>query len=419
MRIAFLTDFADPLAPIGGQQAGGVNTYIYELARSLSRIGIKVDVFTRWDSTKSSQTVRFAERAKVVRIKAGPRHFLSKNSFGAIMPEYIEHFLEYCREKKMKYDLIHSHYYFAGWAGIQVKNIFQIPLVHSYHALGLTKREVLRDSDPSPTDRIQVEKEILEAADEIIASSPQDKMTLIEGYGFGGNKISIIPAGVNLHRFSPLDRSKARLKLGIASDRKVIVFAGNMNKNKGAEVLIRSVREIKRRWSKLSTALEVYLLTGDPRKSRRKEKDEADLRHHLKTLIKDLRLADVIRLDHSVTREKLHYYYGAANVVVMPSFYESFGMVATEAMATGTPVVASDVGGLKWTIQDGINGFHAKPGDAKDFAIKIAGILQNPDLEDRLSKNAVIYARNNFDWDKIAKKILSQYERLTGKDQKS
>lgn len=417
MRIAMISEHGDPLSPIGGQQSGGQNVYVYELSRMLSKKGISVDVFSRWDNRKSSQMVRYAERAKVIRLKAGPRNFMPKENYGKYMPEFVEHFLEYARTKKVKYDLIHTHYYFSGWVGMQLRNILHIPQVHTYHSLLVNKNTFFAEDNAISKERFSIEGKIAQIVERIIANSPQEKLNLMKyGKEIDDNKIAIIPAGVNLQRFSSIAKCKARARLGIPEGAKVILFAGRMEKNKGAEVLVKAINSIKKKSPATFKNLKVYMFSGDPRKKFKKEKTENQLRSKIQGLIKKHGLSETIELRQGIDQEKLHFYYCAADLVAVPSYYESFCLVAVEAMASGAPVVASDVGGMKWTIEDGITGFKAEPGNHKDFANKMIRILKDNDLQKRLSENASIHAENNFSWSGIADKTISIYKELIKKE---
>ncbi|MDD2673078.1 MAG: glycosyltransferase [Syntrophales bacterium] len=418
IRIAMISEHGDPISPLGGQQSGGQNVYVYELSKALSGLGVSVDVFTRWENRKSAQIVRFAKHAKVIRLKAGPRHFISKDNYGPLMPEFVEHFLEYQRKMKINYDIIHSNYYYSGWAGMQLKFILKKPIVHVFHSLGAIKKKALQKIDTSPDERTKIEKQIMEKADIIISTSPQEKIDMMREYGVDGKNVRVIPAGVNIRRFYPIEKSKARQKLKLPLNKKIIVFAGKMEKRKGAETLIKAYAKMKAKWPNIFQNTDLYLFTGDPRKARKKEKKEIEVRYGMKELLKKLKLTDIIKLLPGVEQEVLHYYYCAADVVVMPSYYEPFGMVAIEAMACGTPVVASSVGGLKWTIEDGITGFHAEPKNALDFAKQIVRILRNPELEKRLGLNAIIRVKRNYAWPMIAKKVLQVYNQLIKKEKK-
>ena len=412
LAVAMISEHGDPLVPIGGVQAGGQNVYVHELSKTLSKLGTKVDVFTRWENRSAAQRVKFAPRAQVIRIKAGPRQFISKDKFGPLMPEFIEHFLEYIRKNKIDYDLIHCHYYFSGLVGLQLKNILEIPMVETFHSLGLCKRKALGSRDPSPDERIEIEKKIMEKADKIISTSPQEKLNMINDYNAHADKIVVIPPGVNLRIFRCLNNKKTKEKLNIDTQKKVVVFAGKMEKRKGGATLVKSIEIIKRRWPEVYDQLQVFMFSGDPRKRGTKNKEETSQRHCLKATIKKMDLSKKIKLMPGINQDKLHQYYGAADVVVMPSYYEPFGMVAVEAMATGTPVVASDVGGLKWTIENGLTGFRVNPKNAMGFARQIVKILKDSTLADRLGKNAIIRARKRFSWSLVSKNILQVYKGL-------
>ncbi len=407
LTVAMISEHGDPLSPLGGQQSGGQNVYVYELAKNLSRLGVKVDVFTRWESRKAVPMVRFAQRAKIIRLKAGPRNFIPKDDFGSLMPEFVEHFLEFCRERKAKYDLIHSHYYYSGWAGLRLSSILNIPLIHTSHSLGLLKRKALGEEDSSPKDRYKIEKELMEKATKVVVTSPQEKLDMINQYKVSNKNAVIIPPGTNLNNFYPLDKIKARKKIGIDENKHVVVFVSKMEKRKGGLTLLKAMAEIRKNWPNVYKNLEVYFSSGDPRKSRSKAESDYD-KEIIKTINRN-NLDSVIRYMKGLTRDTLHYYYGSADVVVMPSYYEPFGMVATEAMATGTPVVASNVGGLKWNVEEGITGFHAEPQNPKSFARQIVKILKHPDLAKRLGENGVVRVKNNFSWKVVTDKMLKLY----------
>lgn len=414
LKIAMISCFSDPLAPVGGRQIGGASIYINELAKNLDNLDVSVDVFTRWDNRRSEQIARISKRAKVIRLKAGPRNFIPQENYSSYLAEFIENFLKYCREKKLEYDIIHTHQYASGLIGLRLKYILKLPLVHTFHSLGKVKLEAMGQNIDDPTnERFLIENKIISKAEKIIATSPQEKINIINLYNSKAeNSITVIPAGVNLKRFTPIETNVARKKLGLGQDKKIVVFAGRMDENKGLTVLVEAVKLIKNYYPKVFEKLLVLVFAGDPRKERRKEKIEDSFRRQVIKLISSKKLKDKFVLSQAVDQEKLHYYYCAANLVAMPTYYESFGLVAVEAMACGTPVVVSDVGGLKWTVHNDLTGYKVTARKPLDLARKMVKILDNPELESRLGQNAEIYADQNFNWQIIANNIKKVYEEL-------
>lgn len=418
LRIAMISSSSDPLAPVGGRQSGGASIYIYELAKILSKNGIYVDVFTRWDNRNADHIVRFAKRARLIRIKAGPRHFIPQEKLELYTPEFLEHFLSFTRENKLKYNLVHSHQYMSGRVGVQLKAILKIPLIHTFHSLGKVKG-LSKISSSIPYERFEFEKKIMETADQSIATSPSEKMNAINLYGVKGDNISVVPTGFNQKRFSKLDKKTIRKKLNIAEDSSVILFAARMDENKGSLTLLKTVSWMRTYHQKIFSNLHVYMFSGDPRKTRKTDEIESAFKRKLIKEISQHNLTDVVSLHPAVGQEELHRYYCAADVVVMPSYYEGLPLVSIEAMATGTPVVASDVGGLKWAIQEGITGYRAKVGNEKSFGQKIVHLLKHPEIIKRMGQNSYIIARQNYSWDIIAEKMTKFYkEAITNSDAK-
>ena len=408
LRVAILSCFSDPLAPVGGREVGGVSIYVYELVKSLSKLGIAADVFVRWDNRKADEVAKLCKRGRVIRLKAGPRRFIPQEEIDTYTPEFIEHFLSFGRGKNLRYDLIHSHQYISGRIGIQLKEILKIPLIHTFHSLGKVK-EQSKISSGVAYERFDIEKRIMDKANLIIATSPQEKHNIINLYNVDGENVSVIPVGVNLKRFSKINRKQIRKELVLGLGKKIVLFAGRMDENKGALTLIDAVKQIKDRYQTTYDDLELLIFSGDPRKTRRKEAIEARFRKKLTLRIANKEIGNKVKLFPAVDQEKLHKYYAASNLVVIPSYYESFGMVAIEAGATGVPVVASDTGGLQWVVQEGITGFHADVGSGKDFAKKMVSILEDEDIQRRMGENANVIASRKFDWNVIAKKITEHY----------
>jgi D-inositol-3-phosphate glycosyltransferase len=415
IRIAMISTTSDPLAPVGGRQAGGASIYIYELARMLSRNNIHVDVYTRWDNRGAAQIVRFAKRARLIRIKAGPRHFIPQESLESYTPEFLEHFLAFMRENKLKYNLVHSHQYMSGRIGVQLKEILKIPLVHTFHSLGKVKEQA-KISHNIPFERFEIEKMIMTKADAMVATSPYEKVNAIKAYSVIGENIYVIPTGFNLKRFSHLDKSLVRKRLNINPNEHVIVFAARMDENKGGLTLLKTVKWLKTYHKKIYDDLMVFMFTGDPRKTRKKDNLESGFKKKLVKGIADFEIGDHVKLHSAIEQNELHRYYGAADIVIMPSYYEGLPLVSIEAMATGTPVVASKVGGLQWAVQEGITGLHAKAGNEKDFGQKVVYLLKHPKVIQRMAENSYIMARQSYSWDIITEKMIGIYNNLTRKE---
>lgn len=411
IRIAMISIVSDPLAPVGGRQSGGASIYIYELARMLSKKGISVDIFTRWDNRKAAPTVRIAQRCRLIRLKAGSRHFIPQENLDAVTPEFLEHFLSFMRENKLKYNLIHSHQYISGRIGLQLKEILRLPLVHTFHSLGKTK-EQSPIGTKIPMERFEVEKMIMQKSNQTVATSPKEKLMVVKFYGVSGDNVNIIPTGFNLKRFSKLDKKTVRKKLNIPADEYVILFAARMDENKGGLTLLEAVKWIRIHHGEIYNKLTVLMFTGDPRKTRRNESVEAHFRKKLNNEIVEDKLSERIKLHPAVDQQKLHLYYAASDLVLMPSYYEGLPLVSIEAMAMGVPVVASNVGGLQWVVQEGITGMHAKVGNGKDFGRKIVYLLKNPKVRERMGENSSILARQSFSWDIISDQMIKIYRSL-------
>lgn len=409
-RVLMISEHGDPLEPLGGQEAGGQNVFVYELSRALSKRGVKVDVYTRWDNRRLAEVVRFAKRAKVIRVRAGSRYFIRKDLLGPHMPEFLENVLRYTREHKYQYDIIHAHYYFSGWVAARLTEILKIPFIVDFHTLGYLKHQALGDKDSSPSERIKIEKEVMEKADLIIATSPEYKKSMIEHYTISAGKIYIMARGVSLKKFRPLDKIKMRQSLGLDLKSKIVLFAGKMEERKGGLTLLKATKYIIDRFPDLAELLKVYMISGDPRKERKKEVQEASFRHIIKSTIKKLKLEKFVHLMPGLPQEMLHKWYVAADVVAMPSYYEPFGMVAIEAMASGTPVIASRTGGLQWTVMHRLTGYLFKPKRHRELAKRITKVLLDNELRKRMSLNANDHINHDFSWESVAERTIDLYK---------
>lgn len=406
-RIAILSVHTCPLAELGGKKTGGMNVYVRELSREMARLGFQVDIFTRYqESCEAHLGAPEIPGVRVNHITAGPSESLSAVAIYEYLPEFTQGVLDYARQHDVTYDLIHSHYWLSGWVAQRLKAEWGIPLIQMFHTLGHMKNRVAVSPDEiEPPLRMQVEQETMRKADCLVAATPAEKIQLMWLYRADMHKIRIIPPGVDIETFHPRPRDEARSKLGIPQDEKLLVFVGRLEPLKGIDSLMQAIVILREQLPALAERLCVSIIGGasDP-----PDQQDMELRR-LQKLREDLKLNDLVTFLGGRGQAMLPFYYSAAEAVIMPSHYESFGMVALEAMACGTPVVASEVGGLAYLIQDGTTGFHVPDRDPVELAGKIRLLLENTDLRQEMSRAAVIYA-SQYAWPRIAKQIKALYD---------
>ncbi|MBI3495470.1 glycosyltransferase [Candidatus Berkelbacteria bacterium] len=402
LHVAHISENDDPLGIVGGEQAGGMGIYVRDLAASLAALHVSCDIYTRQMGGIPHAMARIAPNARVIRVNTepiDPGNARSAKDFAAKVLEYIA-------RNHLRYDLIHSHYYLSGLAAAHIKEQLGIPLVHTFHSLGLMRQRAVGANDARLSQRIAIEGELARLSDAIIATSPEEKISLMRQYRVSSETISLIPAGIVTGHFVPIDRKAAQRKLKLP-DKPMVLFAARINQRKGADTFIAMIKMLVR-----DHKLDVLgvVLTGDPR-PRYRSPNERRLLERLRRLINRLGMQAHILMLPCQPQQMLRYYYSAAAVTVVPSYYEPFGLVAIESMAMGTPVVASRVGGLKWSLQDGITGFLVPPKEPRLFADRVSTILSQPHLAQRLSENCLEISRRKFLWHDIAKDILKVYQK--------
>lgn len=407
-----ISDHGDPLEPLGSSEAGGQNVYVYELSRALGRRGWLVDVFTRWDSKTKGQIVNFGKNVRVIRIKAGPLKFIEKNDLFKLLPEFLADLILFIKKEKINYSLIHGHYYFSGWLGAELKRIYHIPLVETFHSLGFIKKQYYLAKDPSPDNRLEIEKMTMRACDKIISTSDSEKKQMIRHYGASANKIQVIPAGVNLQRFKPVDKNYSRRKIGYSTKDKIILFVGRIEKRKGIDTLIEALPKTAKKLGQAEAKnIKLIIVGGNPLK-RKMIKEEIKEFSRLEKIVKKLSLEKIINFVGGKPQDELKYYYSAADIVCVPSYYEPFGMVTIEAMACGTPVIGSRVGGIQTTIKNGKNGFLVPAKNPEALADKLIKVLSDDKLRKRLGQTAVAIINHRYTWKVIAKDASDLYKKI-------
>jgi D-inositol-3-phosphate glycosyltransferase len=392
-----------PLAPLGGKNTGGMNVYIRELSRELGRRGVAVDIFTHAQNLERPVVVQMARNVRVIHIQAGPVEHIDKNELPQYVPEFAANMQKLATETGTHYDVIYSHYWLSGMVAELLRDAWGTPIVQMFHTLGKMKNHVAQRVEEQEIDeRISGESHLMQVVDRLVAANPIDRQHMLDLYQAPADKITVIPCGADLTLFHPVPRDEAREELGIPEARKLVTFVGRIEALKGVDTLFRAVAHLVEQDPTWRERMMVAIVGGTP------EDETDDLTpemRRLRTLRDELALNDVISFVGAQPQETLPYFYSAAEVVVMPSHYESFGMVAVEATACGTPVIASNVGGLTYTIKDGVNGFLVPPKEPTALAERMEAILTNPALRDHMG-NAGVQRANRFSWIAVADQIL-------------
>ena len=409
MRVAMLSYHTCPLATLGGKDTGGMNVYVKELTRKLGRLGVHVDVFTRSQDEHVPHVLHdLGYGNRIVHVPAGPEVPLPKPELAAHIPKFVDGILSFAQKKNVQYDLIHSHYWMSGIAALELKKNWDVPVVHMFHTLGLMKQRIARAPHEAEGDyRIQGEFEVLKNADQIIAATPAEMAQLQWLYEASDSKISIIPPGVDVSHFYPIPEDEAKEFVGIPSQDRMMLFVGRIEPLKGIDTLIEAIAIIRKKGTlDRHCCLCVSIIGGEPEGT--PETLSAEM-FRLQQLCNQQGLGDLVTFLGRRGQNTLPYFYSAADVVVMPSHYESFGMVALEAMACGTPVIATQVGGLAFLVRDGVTGFHIPVDDPEALSDRLITLLDDHDLRNQMSQNAVEIAQN-YAWETIAASMEKVYK---------
>ncbi|MFH0847500.1 MAG: glycosyltransferase [Chloroflexota bacterium] len=385
LNIAMLSVHSCPLGRVGTGDTGGMSIYIRRVASELGRLGHKVDVFTRIHDAQEDRAIRLGTNTRLIHLRAGRRGYLDKLVLHPLLPEFTARLEAFRKTNELQYDIIFSHYWLSGLAGELAQELWHIPHLIMFHTLAAVKN-MLGENEPEL--RLSSERHLAQSCDRVIVPTEREKGNLISYYGACPDNISVIPCGVNLKLFQPLGKETARIHLGLDGD-KVILFVGRIERLKGIERLLRAVNLLKN-----SMPLKLLIIGGD-------EQNEPEMAR-LKQLALELGLRETVLFLGVVSRENLPLYYSAADVTAVPSYYESFGLVALESLACGTPIVATDVGDLRHIVQHQVTGYIAEKGTPDDLADKIVLTLtQTPSVPPRFIRQTV----ERFDWANIALEI--------------
>jgi D-inositol-3-phosphate glycosyltransferase len=404
-RLAMVSLHTSPLDQPGTGDAGGMNVYVIELAKRLARHGVEVDIFTRATSSLLPPVVQAAPGVTVRHIHAGPFEGMSKDELPGQLCVFAREVLRTEAAQPLgHYDVVHSHYWLSGQVGALARDRWGVPLVHSMHTMAKVKNDALADGDnPEPLSRVIGEEQVVEAADMLIANTDVEAKQLIELYDADPARVEVVPPGVDLEVFRPFPQAEARASLGLPLDADVLLFAGRIQPLKGPDVLLRAVAALLERQPWRRPRLVVPVVGGPSGTGLERPQALADL-------AAQLGLRDVVRFVPPVTQPELARWYSAATVVAVPSYNESFGLVAVEAQATGTPVVAAAVGGLTTVVRDGRSGLLVPGHRTDDWADALERVLSDDALRARLAAGALRQA-GRFSWDATAEATLEVYDR--------
>lgn len=409
-KIMFISVHGDPLSRLGGIQSGGQNVYVKELVRALDSMGMRVEVFTHWSDESLPQTETLGRNSRVIRLAAGCKGFLSKHKMFGMLPIFLRDLSKYLKNPR-QYAVIHSNYWLSGWVGLKLQRALGIPRVHTSHSLGIVRKDALAVEGREPLAlRLRVEKELLQKADCVIATTPLEKEIINERYCVPAAGIRVIPCGVNTELFGPTKKHEFDRTLS-NQERKTVLFVGRFEENKGLEILLKSFCILKENYPQTASSSRLVIVGGDCLE-KSPSSLSAEKKKYLEFISKN-RISDLVIFAGPQKHEFLPAWYSNATVTAVPSFYESFGLVAVEAMACGCPVIASKTGGLQFSVLQGKTGLLVEPKNPEELASAINYLLTNEEVRKKMSREAAFHGKR-FDWKTIVSKMVNVYEGVTG-----
>ncbi|HEX5828191.1 MAG TPA: glycosyltransferase [Candidatus Limnocylindrales bacterium] len=401
--IALISEHASPLATLGGVDAGGQNVYVAHLARQLAAMGDRVDVYTRKDRPDLPDVVDWVPGVRVVHVPAGPAREIPKEDLLPYMGDFTSFMLR--RLQRDPVDIVHANFFLSGLVACEIKEALGIPFVITFHALGRVRRQFHGAGDGFPDARFAIEDRIVAAADAIVAEAPQDEEDLVRLYNADPARISIVPCGFDPAEFAPASRPLARLELGLDPAERILLQLGRMVPRKGIDTVIRATGQLLRD----DLPVRLVVVGGPERDLSRVVLPELE---RLRAIAREEGVADRVTFVGRREREELAAYYNAADVFVSTPWYEPFGITPLEAMACGTPVLGSNVGGIKFTVRDGETGYLVPPNDPAALAERAAHLFRNPKLLSILGRQAIRRVNDLFTWERVAAGIAAIYEEV-------
>jgi D-inositol-3-phosphate glycosyltransferase len=404
-RIAVVSMHTSPTASLGQNANGGLNVYVREVCTAFSDRGIATDVFTRKQSIEDPNLEQLAPLSRVIYLPAG--NGLDKYSLYHEAPSFAAQIMDFASAENISYDLLYSHYWLSGEVACLLRPQLAAGWVHIAHTLGLIKnRSLAEGARPEPQQRIRVEGELAQQADLLIASTADEAQDLIDFYGADPQRVSIVPPGVDLAMFQPMDRSVARREIRYGSER-LLLFVGRLERLKGVEVAIRALGLLRDRQH---DDVRLLILGEDSHEGDENEEER------LKAIAAEVGIRDRVDFIGSVAHHELPYFYAAADVCVMPSYSESFGLVALEAQACGCPVVASGVSGLRSVVRDEVSGYLIDEHDPAMYAERIGRLLADSELAQQMGRRGRLLAQR-FSWTRTANRLEELFDQVVERNQ--
>ena len=404
-RIALISVHTSPLAPMGGAKTGGMNVYIRELSRELGAQGYHIDIFTRRSSVFEAEVdSSIGENVRVIYLNAGPPEPLTPDEQFAHLSEFAANLIAFATLQNLQYDIVYSHYWLSGCVAAKLKEAWGIRFVHMYHTLGHMKKRIAVNAHYQPDRRIMMEMQILQWADRVIAATVAEQAQLRWLYRASRKQIVVIPPGVNTERFQDrLLPAEARAALGIKPESNMLLFVGRIEALKAVDTILEALHVLRDKAPDLLRVLHFMIVGGDPLNTTDHEMNR------LQELSIKLGINKLVSFVGAKEQTELPHYYAAATAVIMPSDYESFGMVALEAMSSGTPVIASQVGGLQFLVRDRETGFHIPTREPISLAECIIELLLDPAKTETMGISASRIAQD-YAWSRIAERLLRVFE---------
>jgi D-inositol-3-phosphate glycosyltransferase len=394
LKIAIISAHSCPVGDLGTRDTGGMSVYIRELARELGKKGHTVDIYTRVHDPADPRMEDLAEGVRLIHLKAGREARIQKMDVYFSLPEFTFNLENFWRDDNLKYDIVFTHYWMSALVGKYLWETQRIPYITMYHTLGAVKNAI-GIGEGEPELRIESERETIRDCQRIIVTTEREKSDLVHYYYANPEKIGVVPCGVNLELFKPLDKIDAGQKLGLTTE-KVMLFVGRIDPLKGIDKLIKTIPLLKNQGK-----MKLVVVGGD-------ENSQVEL-EGLKKLADELDISDLVDFRGLVKQEQLPYFYSAADVCVVPSYYESFGLVPLESLACGTPVVATDVGDLKHIIKPGENGYIVKDNSPEKLAHAITFVLDNL-ASDNATRMTIRASVSPWAWASIAEKVAAEIQ---------